>query len=142
MKTFRKAFQDFGTVKDISDEQLNGVLIKAEVGFLTILQSICKTVDKCSVAIGQLMITTTKIGTLAQLSLSSCYQIPQVMMSKFPAIASNITLSYSVILHDKDEWFRDILRAGQESSLLSLLPPLSGAIEAIDEDRKKNCVIS
>lgn len=143
MNTTRDRFLQSGTVENISDKQLNGVLAKAEVGFLTICQSLCNTIDNCSVTIGQLMINTTKDGMLAEKSLERHYKIPQNMVSKFPGVAPRQhtrLLSYSVIFHDKDQWLRDALI--DDKRLLLLLPPRSAVTDMRRHDENRShCVV-
>ena len=143
IKTTRDCFLESGTVENVSDKQLNGILAKAEVGFLTIVQSICNTIPNCSITIGQLMLNTTKCGMIAQKSLERCYTIPQSMVSKFPGICAGQhthLLSYSVLFYDKDQWLRDVLI--NDRRLLLLLPPRSAVTDVRRHDGNiSRCIV-
>lgn len=140
IKTSRDSYITSGNVENIVDRQVNGILTKAEVGLLTIMNALCNTIDKCDVSIGHVMINTTKDATVGRKSLEKTYIIPKTMTSKFPLIRKNrqdrSQFSYTVIFYDKDQWFRVVLK--NDKRLLELLPvPV-----AADTDKSFRCLIS
>ena len=119
IETCRKAYIRECKVDKVVDTRINGIIVKAEVGFLSILNCLCVQFLQFKVSLGDLIITTTK--PVKTTEANSKNSISKSMISKFGKIPNNLKFTYNVCVHDGDIWFRKVRVS--DNDFLKLLPP-------------------
>jgi hypothetical protein len=94
LETYERHYTSSGTVANIKDDMLAGILVTAQVGMMTILHALKCSFPELHFQLDTIVITTTKDSPLGEKFLegNSCFQISKQMIRKFLATKVKLDL--------------------------------------------------